>query len=207
MAKCARCGINSYLIELDVMGHCPECAKAHSLEQQRKNRIYNLDKLVRGDAGATVQRTFDTFVKQYPDALIVGVSKQADDLHIIIHLDGGVDYLVTFDPLINSVHVEKFGKDTNTLVANQDAPAKGKTYGGAIAVSVLALLYGVLLLLFNYLAGFAGIISSIITLAGALNKSRSCIVFGGLFYILPLLLAFPFSILYAVFMLLLFCAL
>lgn len=223
MPKCRDCGRSRWARQLDGMGRCDDCsAKARKKRQAARNmeiRRKNYTACRNGTAAPEYQRIYDAFIAEYPDALIDNISVHPGENRIVVYLQGDVAYDVTFNPLLNTVDVVKQGsredgeskphqqkgKETARLTEKQlaeiyDGPEKT---GGKIFVAILTLLYNIFLLLFSYAGGIVGIFSAIVALTGGIAKSKTVIVFGALLLILPLVIAFPYSFINLIFLILL----
>ena len=195
--KCIRCGDHGFGLYIFPDGTCENCRRAIEKEKNEKRneeiRANNYHACLNGTARPGVMRIYRAFVSKYPDALITGIGVLGDDKKLLVYLDGEPAYYVTFNPLTNSVDLVKYGVVSTSSI--RDAAPQNKSYDLATCWSVLALLYGIFLLLFSYIGAFAGIISSLIALCGCISKTKTAIILGGCLLFLSVVLAFPYSIL------------
>lgn len=216
---CARCGDHGLFLYIEPDGICENCrpfVEAERREKQRREHAsQNYQLCQNGTARHDVQRIYDAFRANYPNALVVGIEPKDEDRRMIVHLEGGDRYNAVFNALTNDVDVTKvdapgperasnYGPVQHSVDAASAKPEK--SYGLACVVSVLSLLYNIFLLLFSYAGGFVGIISSLVALVGSISKARTAIVFGACFLILSLVLSFPYSIINIIFVILLLAA-
>ncbi len=93
----------------------------YNSEQIRKE---NYELCHAGKAPPPTQRIYDAFVRQYPDALITGISIKDDGKRLLLYLDGKPAYYASFDPLINGVGLEKCSSDAESSPSSSASQQK-----------------------------------------------------------------------------------
>lgn len=205
MPKCLKCGEKVWEMDLDRNGVCRRCIAARE-DKGAAIRAENLDVCRRRCAKPNIQRIFDGFIAKYPDALITGISVQDDGQKLLVYLDGKPMYYVTHNPLTNSVDLvshqeaeEKAAEDAKKAAEAADQASREKSAGCSIWLSIVGVIYGALCLLFSSVGGFAGLVCSLIVLAGGISKSRFAVILGGVLSLVSVFLGFPYTILFALF--------
>ena len=187
MPYCKGCGKKEWPIFLTESGYCQDCSDARYSNQG----LYDCKKtFVERRAPANLQRIYDAFRKEYPDALVTGVLQHSDDC-IIIYLDGKPAYYATFDPLTAKAKLRSYGTPSTSTDHRGYYAASG-------VASFVGILFGVLLLkAFSFPAGAVGIIASLVSLSGSIARSRVAVILGAVFMLFPLvftLLSAPYVI-------------
>lgn len=187
---CTECGIKLARCDREV-GLCYDCRKKREKEQRKEILLTNLARLKDGKDVPSIQRIYDAFIKEYPDALITGIGVYGGKEKILIYLDGNPRYDATLNVLTGKADLVPYSTSSSTTTTVKSE----KSYGGAIAFSVISLLYGLFLLLFSYIGGLVSIIASLVALCGCLSKSKTAIIFGAVFLLLPVVICFPYALL------------
>lgn len=180
MPYCKGCGKKEWPIFLTKSGYCQRCYDDLYASQSLSTCKQSFaDRRM----PENLQRIYDAFCKQYPDALVTGIVKYSDAC-LLIYLDGKPAYYATFDPLTATAKLRAYVTPSASTVSRGYYVASG-------VCAIVGLLFGVLLLnafsfnsVFN--SGVIGCIASIITLAGSIARSRLTVIIGSAFMLLPL---------------------
>lgn len=111
MPRCKRCGTRISRAESNYDGYCKPCRKSAASQKKAEAQALlerNHTALKEHRGRPALQRIYDSFVEQYPNALITGIAVPEMDKKLLIYLDGEPAYYATFDPLDNAAKLSKY---------------------------------------------------------------------------------------------------
>lgn len=186
---CIKCGAHGRGVFVYKSGLCVKCDAEKEARENAEFYAENYHVCKAGKAKPAVQRIYDAFVRQYPDALITGIGVQNGGERLLVYLDGTPSYTVTFDPLTNGVTLVKV--ESPSTAAPVAAAPKEPSYFPPLIFSIFALAYGLWVHIGSSTpAGLVGIAASLIALAGCASKSKPLAALGACLMLISPVLSF-----------------